>query len=1026
MKKNKILLFFCFYILLIGVSIAQEKKVVGAVTSAASGDPLPGVNIIIKGDTKGTETDFDGKYTINASSGDVLVFSFVGMQSKEVTVGSQSTINVQLEEGDLLDEVVVTALGIKKEKKALTYSAQEVDGEELTKIKQTNPINSLSGKSAGVTITRSSSGLGGAAKVVLRGNSSTSNNDPLYVVDGIPMSNNGNGSNGSEPGTDIFGSQIGNRDGGDIMSLINPDDIESLTVLKGASASALYGSQGANGVILITTKKGKEGKLSVNMSSSFTIENVISLPKLQSEYQSASVGNPIAENGRVTDPKSWGDKASGLRNDAEDFFNTGYTAINAINLTAGNAKSQTYFSFANTLGGGVIPENKLIRNNVTLRGTSKFFNEKIDVSASINLSDQRITNRPTNGLYSNPLTGVYLHPVGIDRNIYKNQFEYFNASLNMMDQYASSFDENIQQNPYWLINRNPSKDVAQRVLANLSVKYQINENVSLQSRLSYDKSFFKFDKRQYAGTDPVNSGNNGRYILEKTENTQQYVDLIANYSKDLSEDFSFTGLLGTSLTKYAIGDQILLDSGRDGNGLNFPNVFTIANFETTNNISQSVTNREVQSVFGSVNLGYKKMLYLEITGRTDWSSTLVNTRSKSFFYPSVGLTGVLSEMFELPETISFAKIRASYAEVGKDIPAYATVPLSTINTTDPNISQASFAPLETLEPEKQKSFEIGAELRMFDNRVGLEFTYYSTKTLNQIFFIQALPNINGFPQNIVNAGEITNKGIELMLNVKPIRTDDLTWDSAINFAQNENKVVSVHPGLNNGEAVITAEGVNGYRYSLVEGEDFGSIRAKTLVRNANGTPVVNSSGDLLVNDDFTTVAHAQPDFTLGWNNTFNYKDFSFSFLIDGKFGGDVVSVTEAVNDQYGVSQATADARNRNGGMVNVVDETGAPSQITAQAYYNKIGGRAGVLGEYVYDATNISLREVALGYKLPIKSNLFESVKLSLIANNLFFLYKEAPFDPNIAASTGLGLQGVDIYNQPSTRSIGFNVNINF
>lgn len=1026
MKKIKILLFSCLYILCISVSFAQEKKVVGVVTSATNGDPLPGVNIIIKGGIKGTETDFDGKYTIMVSSEDVLVFSFVGMKTKEVAVGNRSNINVQLEEGDLLDEVVVTALGIKKEKKALTYSAQEVKGDELTKVKQTNPINSLSGKSAGVTITRSSSGLGGAAKVVLRGNSSTSNNDPLYVIDGVPMANNGNGSNGSEPGTDIFGSQIGNRDGGDIMSLINPDDIESMTVLKGASASALYGSQGANGVILITTKKGKEGKLSVNISSSFTVENVLSLPKLQSEYQSSSVGETIADNGRVTDPKSWGVKASGLNNNAKDFFNTGYTAINAFNLTAGNAKSQTYFSFANTLGSGVIPENKLVRNNVTLRGNSKFFNEKVNVSASINLSDQRIWNRPTNGLYSNPLTGVYLHPVGIDRNIYKNQFEYFNASLNMMDQYASSFDENIQQNPYWLIYRNPSKDIAQRVLASLSMKYDITNNFSLQSRLSYDKSFFTFDKRQYAGTDPVNSGNNGRYILEKTENTQQYVDLIANYSKQLSDDFTFTGLLGTSLTKYAIGDQILLDSGRDGDGLIYPNVFTIANFATTNNISQSVFNREVQSVFGSVNVGYKDMLFLEVTGRTDWSSTLVNTKSNSFFYPSIGLTGVLSEMFEMPEAISFAKIRASYAEVGKDIPAYATVPLSTINSTDTNISQASFAPLETLEPEKQKSFEIGTELRMFNNRVGLEFTYYSTKTLNQIFFIQALPNINGFPQNIVNAGEITNKGIELMVNVKPIKTDDLTWDSTINFAQNENKVVSVHPALTNGEAVITAEGVNGYRYSLVEGEDFGSIRAKTLVRDANGTPVINASGDLLVNDDFTTVAHAQPDFTLGWNNSFNYKDFSFSFLIDGKFGGDVVSVTEAVNDQYGVSQASADARNRNGGMVNVVDQNGTPSQITAQAYYNKIGGRAGVLGEYVYDATNISLREVALGYQLPIKSNVFESIKLSLIANNLFFLYKEAPFDPNIAASTGLGLQGVDIYNQPSTRSLGFNVNINF
>ncbi|WP_434037370.1 SusC/RagA family TonB-linked outer membrane protein [Formosa sp. 4Alg 33] len=1007
---------------------AQSKEIKGTVTSKVDGMPIAGANVVVLGTSNGTLTDFDGNYTLNANVGDVLKFSYLGMTTSQITIATASTYDVQLDEdSEQLNEVVVTALGIKKEKKALTYSAQEVSGDQLTQVKQTNPINSLSGKSAGLTITKSASGLGGASKVVLRGNSSTTNNDPLYVIDGIPMLNSGNGSNGNEPGTDIFGSQTGNRDGGDAMSLINPDDIESMTILKGASASALYGSQGANGVILITTKKGKDGVLSVNFNSSFTVDNVTSLPELQSEYQSKSVGQPIAENGRVADAKSWGDKASGLSNDPKDFFQTGFTSINALSLTAGNAKAQTYFSYANTIGEGVIPENRLTRNNITLRETAAFLDNKIEVSASINLSDQRIWNRPTNGLYSNPLTAVYLNPVGISRDLYKDKYEYFNTDLNQMDQYASSFDENIQQNPYWLINRSPSKDIAQRVLANVSVKYNVTEDFALQSRGSYDKSFFTFDKRQYAGTDPVNSGDNGRYVLEKTENTQQYIDLIASYNKDLSENFSFSGLLGTSLTKYKLGDQILLDSGRDGDGLNYPNVFTIANFVSTNNIRQSVSNREVQSVFGSLNFGYKDMLFLDVTGRSDWSSTLVNTDSNSFFYPSVGLTTVLTEMFDMPDFISFAKVRGSYAEVGKDIPVYATVPLNGINNTNTGIGTAPFAPIEgeTLEPERQKAYEIGTEWRFFGNRLGLDFTYYSTSTYNQIFYIQAEPNPNGYAQNIVNAGEISNKGIELVLNGKPVVTDNFTWNTALNFAKNDNEVIAVHPSLQNGEAIITARGVNGYEYSLIEGEDFGSIKARSLVRDENGTPIINSSGTLL-STDFETVAHAQPDFTLGWNNSFEFGNFHFNFLIDGKFGGDVMSVTEAVNDKYGVSQASADARNNNGGMINVVDESGTASQIDAQSYYNAIGGRDGMLGEYVYDATNISLRELSVGYKLNLNDSTIDNINFSLIANNLFFIYKDAPFDPNIASSTGMGLQGVDIYNQPSTRSIGLNVNINF
>lgn len=1011
------------------IGFAQEGTISGVVTTQSDQSPIPGVNIQVKGTTRGAQTDFDGNYTIKASSGDILVFSYVGMTTIEKTVGNQSTLNVALtEDAQALSEVIVTALGIKKERKTLTYSAQDVKGDDLVKVKQLNPVNSLSGKSAGLTLSRSSSGAGGSTKVVLRGNSSTSNNDPLYVIDGIPMLNAGNG---AQPGSDIFGDEVGNRDGGDLTSLINPDDIESISILKGASASALYGSQGANGVILITTKSGKEGALRVNYSSTLTVENVVSLPELQTEYQSSSVGQPIAENGNVTDPKSWGERTSGLSNTVDDFFETGVTSIQSLSLSAGNKKAQTYFSFANTLAKGVMPENRFKRNVLNLRETANFLDEKVQVSASVTLSDQRINNRPTNGLYSNPLTGLYLNPVGIDLNVYKNQFEYFNSDISQMDQFATSFDENIQQNPYWLINRAQSKDIAQRVLANVNVKYQITDAFSLQARGSFDKSFFTFDKRIHGGSDPTFAPITGRYILEKTENTQKYIDLIGVYTKDLSEHVDMTLTMGASRTQSTIGDQLLLDSGVNG-GLRFPNEFQIVNFNQTNDITQTVSNREVQSLFGAANFGYKDMLYVDVTARTDWSSTLVRTASKSFFYPSIGVTGILTKMFDLPEDVSFAKVRASYAEVGKDIPPFATIPLGTFNNTE-GVDAPKFAPRqgETLEPERQKSFEIGTEWRFFGSRLGVDLTYYSTKTLNQIFFVGRDESETNSPilQNIVNAGEITNNGVELVLNGKPIVQENFDWNTSLNFATNKNKVVSVHPSLIDGRAILTESGVNGYQYSLIEGEDFGSIEARSVVRNEDGVPVVadDGSGNLAVQfTDFETVGHAQPDFTLGWNNSFNYKNFTLNFLIDGKFGGEVLSVTEAVNDFFGVSQASADARNRNGGMVNVVDTEGNARQITAQQYITQTGGRAGLLGEYVYDATNVSLREFSLGYTIPNPGKYFESMNISLIATNLFFFYKDAPFDPNIASSTGLGLQGVDIYGQPSTRSIGLNVNVNF
>ncbi|MFK5959471.1 MAG: SusC/RagA family TonB-linked outer membrane protein [Lutibacter sp.] len=1010
MKKLIPLLIIIFSLVFTSEVIAQEKTVSGTVT-ATDQTPLPGVNVVIQGTTKGSQTDFDGKYTIDASNGDVLVFSFIGMKTKTVTIADSFTINVVLlEDAQSLDEVIITALGIKKEKKSLTYSAQEIKSDELTRVKDANPINNLSGKIAGLNVNRSSAGAGGSVKVVIRGNSSTRNNQPLYVIDGVPISNNSS----SQPNS-IFGDfNGGNRDGGDAISLINPDDIESMTVLKGASASALYGSQGANGVILITTKKGTSDATIVRISSNTTFEKVADLPDFQTQYMS----NPGSDT-------SWGANSS-FSNYVEDFFETGSTQISSVSLSAGNEKSQTYLSYANTNVQGVIPTNTLNKHNFNLRETAKFFNDKLDVNASITLSTQKITNKPVNGLYFNPLTGLYLGPRDGNFSDYKTNFEVLDPSRNLMAQNWPT-DRDIMQNPFWILNRNTSIDKNEHVLATISLSYPVNDWLSLRSRMSYDKLFNTFDKKIFATTQATLSHTNGRYILDKSNDTQMYADFIATINKKVNDDLEINANIGTSVTNYRIGDRTFLDSGVSA-GLGLANWFTLANFNSTVNINQSLASKkEVQSLFGNIQFGYKGMLYADITARNDWSSSLVNTDNLSFFYPSFGLTGVISEMVELPEAISFGKVRISYAEVGNDIPSFITSPQNTIGGG--TVSGASIGPRpgESLQPEKQTSFEFGTEWRFFENRLGLELTYYNSDTKNQFMVIPApATNPFGYSNYAFNAGNINNTGVELALTAKPIVSEDFNWNTSLNFATNKNKVTEL-PNELGGRVVLTDAGVNHYRYVLEEGEAFGIIEGKKLVRDSQGRIQLDADGKLQVGD-WEAVGNSNPDFTLGWSNSFNYKNFSLDFHIDGRFGGEVMSITEAMMDQFGTSQRTADARNAGGVTINAVDASGnAVTTFDTETYYSTIGGRAGATGEYMYKATNISLRELAFGYNFNLKdTSLFKAVSVSMVGRNLFFLYKDAPFDPNISLSTGEGLQGVDVFGMPSTRSLGLNINLTF
>ncbi|WP_343707102.1 SusC/RagA family TonB-linked outer membrane protein [Flavobacterium sp.] len=1000
------------------VSLAQVKSVKGVITDS-DGMPLPGASVAVQGGQKGTTTDFDGLYTIEVQKGQSLVFTYVGLETQTIVVGDASTINVKMVQGasNALNEVVVTSLGLKKTRKSLTYAAQELKGEELTRVKDANVINTIAGKVAGVAVTKSSGGTGGSTKVVIRGNSSIMNSQPLYVIDGIPLYNGS-----SNQPNDSFGSTAGgNRDGGDTVSLINPDDYEGMTVLKGAAASVLYGSQGANGVILLSSKKVKENTGNLAISSVTTFESVHSLPKFQHEYGTANA------------QKSWGGKVAS--NDFEkDFFNTGVTQITSAAFTTGSDISSTSISYANTSASGVIEGNGLKKNNFGIRQTGKFFNNKLTVSADAKYTTQTIDNRPVNGLYSNPLTGVYLFQRGNDFNYYKDNYETFIPSRNLYGQnfYSAPNADIYVQNPYWLINRNKSVDKDNFFNGNLAVEYKATDWLSIAARYSYNRIENDFDKRIYATTNTSLSHINGRYINVATLSTQRYGDLIAKINTNFNEDFSFNAIVGASINNTLANHATTLDSGIVG-GLVNANLFTLGNFGNASgidNLSLQATgsSREVQSIFASATFGYKNMLYLDVTGRNDWSSTLVNTGTPSYFYPSVGVTALISEMATLPEWINFGKVRGTYAQVGNDVSAFVTSPKSTVQgglIIPPTVGPR---PGDVLKPELKSEFEFGTEWRMFNNRLGFEISYYNSETKNQYVQVPApATNPYGYTNYGINAGSISNQGIELVVSGKVIEGQKFSWETMVNYSHNRNKVKSIPEELGGTIPLTPVNNIN-YRYALTEGRPFGVIEGKGIVKNDKGEIVLDDKGNLAVEADFREVGNANPDFMLGWSNTFKFGAFTANFLIDGRFGGDVMSITESMNDWYGVSKRSGDARNAGGVAVNAVMPDGTKvTRMDAQKYYETVGGLNGATAEYVYDATNVSLREVSVGYTFNKKTLPFvNTATLSLIARNLFFFYKDAPFDPNIALSTGQGLQGVDIYGLPSTRSIGLNLNVTF
>jgi TonB-dependent SusC/RagA subfamily outer membrane receptor len=1002
MKKIYTILIAVFSLTFSLNGIAQEKNITGTVTAKSDGSTLPGVSVAIQGTAKGTETDFDGKYTIKTSVGDVLSFSFLGMKTKTVTVTESNTMNVVLEDdADQLDEIVVTALGIKKSRKSLTYAAQDIDADELNRVKQTNPVSSLSGKVSGVSITRSASGAGGSVKVVLRGNSSIGNNQPLYVVDGIPLSNPTSG----QPGSTFGDSNGGNRDGGDALSLINPDDVESLTVLKGASASALYGSAGLNGVILITTKKGKNGAFKVNFSSNLTVENAAYMMDF----------NPTAQS------------------NVDSFLGTGVTSINSFAVSGGTETAQTYFSYSNTNATGILPSNKLNQHTFNIRETAKFLDDKVTLNASVMASTQNIKNRPVSGLYFNPLVGAYGFESDTESLSDYSNFEEFDPARNIMAQRWFRGTSDIEQNPYWITNRNAAEDDNKKIVASLNLNFKVNEWLSLQTRGTYDKSLLNFEKKIYATTEATLAPANGRYIVDENDYTQLYGDLLANINTKINDKVSLNGVVGLSTTK-STTESFRGDSGTNG-GLQFANVFAFQNFNANPSVAFTQNSYEIRSssIFASATIGFNDNIFVDVTARNDWTSTLPEANN-SFFYPSIGVTGILSDLFELGDNVSFAKARASYAEVGSGFGADQISPNRSINfgggvnNTDP----VRPFPGTTPKPQRQRSFEIGTEWKFYENRVGFDLGYYRTSTINQYFQVPVSTTIVASGVAGINAGDILNKGVEASVFAVPYKTEDFKWTTTVNFSANKNEIISISDDNVEGLIptdffTISSKGVNTFGSYLVEGGSFGDIYAQVVRRDANGLPTVDNGAviadDTNLVDGLTKVGNANPDFILGWNNSFEYKNFTLDFLVDGKFGGETVSMTEAIVEGFSNNSARETAN----GTVTVVNLAGTTSTLTAQEYYGKVGGRNGFTGEYVYSATNVRLAELAVGYNFKLaEKSFFKRVKASLVGSNLFFFYKDAPHDPNISLSTGNSLQGVDVLGLPSSRSIGLNINLTF
>ena len=1004
----------------------------------AQGEPLIGVSILEVGTTNGTITDIDGKFTLQVTSGATLELSYIGYKTQQLkAVSDLGTIQMS-DDTEVLQEVVVTALGIKREKKALGYAMQEVKGESLVEARETNLANALSGKISGVQVIRSSNGPGGSSKIQLRGaNSVTGTNQPLIVVDGVPMDNFTGASN-----NDIDNPSM---DMGNGLSDINPEDIESMSVLKGASAAALYGSRAGNGVILITTKKGKENPgLGVTISASVSAETLFMLPKRQTSFGQGENGIYDATNGNSWGPAITGqeytkwDGSTGIMqayDNVKNYFDTGINFTESISFSQMFGKTAIYTSLNRMDDASKIPGSELHRTNLTLRASSSFGkDDRWSVDAKVQYINSLANNRPQGGSRdANAFYTVFNLPTTIDIRDFSNPLK---------DEYGNmTWWNRSGVNPYWLKEYNPNKDSRNRFLMNGSLKYKITEWLDAEIRAGSDMYFTERDDKLYAGS-TINDGDS-RYTMGEQKFYENNFSFLISGHKDhifgnWGGNFSFGGNL---MERKSTGVEVSMGK------LTAPDLFSLNNGPKDQlGITEFYSHKKINSLYGTLGINYDGWAFLDATFRNDWSSAL-SKKNRSFFYPSVSVSWVISDMVNkigktMPEWFTYAKVRASFAQVGNDMDPYQLYDTYTISSIggQPTADQGKIKYDADVRSELITSWEAGTELKFFNNRFGIDFAWYKTNAKRQLMNIP-MNNLSGYESMKINAGNIQNTGIELMLNARPVETKDFSWDTQLNISRNKSKIIELLPGQ------------PGMRYSLggsdalqiyaVAGGVYGEIwgtkyqRVEDVNSPYYGQLLLSDSGLPQATSERYKIGEQQPDMMAGWTNSFTYKNFGFSFLIDGRFGGDIFSFTNLELQSSGIAEVTAPGGKRDDivvpGVIRQSDGSYAQNQtpVSLQKYYQALGtGRAGISEAYIYDATNIRLRNVSLTYSFPsslLKKTPIQRLKLGVSVNNVWMIKSNLNgIDPESVYATSTNATGMENASAPTSRTYLFNVTLGF
>ncbi|WP_121964153.1 SusC/RagA family TonB-linked outer membrane protein [Myroides sp. N17-2] len=1041
MKKSKLNWFYAgLLVLSVHSGYAQNKTLAGKVSEG--GLPLPGVSVTIQGTNEGTQTDLEGKYSLNVKKGDTLIYSFVGMKDIKHVVGVEAMYNVTMSGDDeMLDEVVVTALGIKRDKKKLGYSSQEVKGDNLSGSGQTNAVNALSGNVAGLQVTAPSS-MGGSARIVLRGvKSVTGNNQPLIVIDGVPLDNSNFADANMQRGS-------GGRDYGDTSADINPDDIESVTVLKGGPASALYGNRGGNGVIIYTTKSAKNGRTDIEVNTGISFERINIMPKLQTQYGggSASTLPTTTINGRKYNiaeysvDESWGAKFDGQKylpwyafdpefandymkevawekskNDVKTFFNTGISHNQSVAIGKSYKDSNVRMSFSNNVTEGIVPNSKLQRNNIAISASTKL-TEKLKAETNFNYVYTKGFNRPEVGYGDNSVAQKFFQwgQRQLDFNKLKDYKLANGAQRSWNRKDWDNSTPAYSDNPYWTINENISEDKRNRTYGNIKLTYSFSDKLYAVGTVYGDSYSFTVEERVAVGSQKMSKYN----FMKRNVSEYNYEGRL--HYDDHFGDFGINAFLGINRSEkrrdYLYGTTV--------GGLDIANLYNLSNSKMTPKSEGEKFHSRTNSVFGSVSINYKEFLFLEGTVRTDWFSTV----KKSVTYPSVTGTFLFSQLMQDADWLSFGKIRLGWAQVGNDTEPYRTANYYSLDGPfkgDPTYSLSTTANSPDLKPELMTTKEVGLEAAFLNNRIGFEVSYYEITTKDLITRVQN-DAATGFPYRWKNAGDMKNKGVEATLNLSPIRTKDFSWDVSWNFSKNKNELVRLDKGVESVEIArapfqVTLQGKIGEAYGQFYGYDY--------VYDNNGNKVVGDNGLYVKTESMQALGTYLPDYNMGIRNSFKYKNFNLGVLLDIQKGGKYFSTSHMFGMYSGMLKESAENDVREKGIVlKGVKQDGTKNDIVANGQDWAQSHYGGVDAQNIFDADYVKLREVSLGYDLPTKwLGPFKGITISMYGRNLFtWNLAWKGMDPEMASYGSGNVQAIEGASLPSTRTYGMNVKFKF